>query len=191
MATGLGQDGIEKQRQDVGRAFALLLPAILLIASIVLLVVSPFSWGAAEVLDAPGWMPPALGIITGFGGLWIGVYSLKRVARATRGAYSVFGLQLIFGTVMFLSGAILLLWFATQLPAEATYERALDDEGEYTLAPAWFFIVSLVIGAFQLAWIWVGAYLYSNAFTNQQPNRISERDPNEVDGVAELLRERE
>jgi hypothetical protein len=135
-------------------------------------------------------MPPALGLLVALGGIWIGTYALRIVLRRTRGPFRVLKLQLVFGVVISLAGAAMMVALADRLPDSATYARALDENGDYTLPASAFFIMSLILGAFQLGWVWVGAYLYSHAITDDQPNRVSERHPGEVDGVAALLRER-
>jgi hypothetical protein len=131
-----------------------------------------------------------LGLIVAMGGFAVAFFSLRHTLRTTRGDFEVFGLQLIFGTIMFLTGAAMMLSLVFQLPDPDTYARVLDDNGEYNASIAGFFILSLLLGAFNIGWVWVGAYLYSHALANMQPNRISARQPGETDGVGELLRER-
>ena len=176
-------------RTAVTRILLLLPPLALGVAALILLVVSPFSWGAAEVLNAPAWMPPVLGALTALGGLAVALYSLRKTLRTTRGDFEVFALQLVFGVLMFISGAAMLVSLAVQLPDPSLYTRFLDENGEYTLSPLGFFVVSLVMGAFNIGWVWAGAYLYSHAVADMEPNRISRRSPTEVDGVGQLLRE--
>ena len=178
------------QRKPTARLLLVMPPLVLLAASGLLMITSPFAWGAAEVLDAPDWMPPVLGIIVAIGGLSVGFFSLRHTLRTTHGDFEVFGLQLVFGVLMFVSGAAMMLSLVFQLPDTDTYARALDDNGEYTVSVSGFFILSLLLGAFNVGWVWVGAYLYSHAIANMQPNRISARHPGETDGVGELLRER-
>ena len=177
------------QRRPRARALLLVAPALLVLASLVLLIASPTAWGAAAVLDAPAWLPPVLGVIVALAALWIGTYSFRKILRETYGDFEVFGLQLVFGVIMFISGAAMLLGLAVQLPDAGTYERWLDD-GEVVGRSRDYFVFSLIYGVLNIGWVWVGAYLYSHAITNMQPNRISARSPDEVDGVGELLRER-
>ena len=178
------------QRKGQIRLLLLLLPGLLVVTSLALLVVSPFSWGAGAPIEMSDWMPPVIGVTAGLGALWVGLAALRKVARATRGDFEVFALQLVFGTLMFIAGSGLLLSLIDRLPDASTYEAFLDDDGEPPAAPAAFFVFSLIWGAFNIGWVWVGSYLYSNAISNQEPNRISRRDPDEVDGVGALLRER-
>jgi hypothetical protein len=178
-------------RQGSVRILLLLPPFILVAAALLLLISAPFSWDAARIIDAPAWMPPVTGILIGLGGLWIGWYSLKHIARATRGAFEVTGLQTLFGLLMFLSGTFMLFSLVTRLPSASTYRSGLDENGEIVVSALGFMAVSLIIGALQLGWIWAGAFLYTNAVTNMQPNRVSARDPNEVDAIGKMLRERQ
>ena len=65
----------------------------------------------------------------------------------------------------------MLLSLAYWLPDAATYAQMLDDDGEYTASHWGLFFISLVFGAFNIGWVWVGACLYGHAVSNQQPNR--------------------
>ena len=178
------------QRRGNTRSLLLLPPLLLVLAAAVLILASPLAWGAGEIIDAPAWMAPLMGVIVGLGGLWVGLFSLRKTLRSTRGDFEVFGLQTVFGVLMFISGSVMLVSLATQLPSESTYARALDDDGQIQISALGFFASSMLLGAFQIGWVWIGAYLYSNAIDNQAPNRISARHPDEVDGVGVLLRER-
>ena len=173
------------------RALLLLGPVPLVLAALVLLVVSPRAWGAAEVLDAPAWMPSVIGAAVALAGLWVGAYSLRKTRSETAGDFEVFGLQLVFGVFMFISGAAMMLAMAVQLPDAGTYERWLDQDGDFVGRARDFFVISVIYGVLNIGWIWAGAYLYTHAIANMQPNRISRRLPGEVDGVGELLRERQ
>ena len=177
------------QRKPFLRNLLVLPPIFLVAAGCVLLVVSPSAWDAADNIEAPAWMPPTIGLLAALGGLWIGLYALKATLTATSGDFEVFGLQTVFGVIMFVSGGLLMLSLAFRLPDSGTYAGMIDDDGEVTISSLGFFIVSLALAAFNIGWIWVGAYLYSHAISNQQPNRISQRYPGEVDGVGALLRE--
>ena len=177
MATNFDTSVKMKQRKPGKRALLLLPPLALVLSGLVLLVASPLSWDAAAIIDAPSWMPPVLGVLVALGGLWIGGFALSRTLTATRGDFEVFGLQTVFGALMFLSGSAMMLSLVVRLPDEATYRSALDDDGQVAISALGYFAVSIVLGAFQVAWVWVGAYLYSHAVTNQEPNRISASHP--------------
>ncbi len=183
---------IEKiQRRPGVRLLLLLPPALLVLACLVLIAVSPFAWGAAKIIEAPDWMPPVLGILTALGGLWVGWFAIQTVRRETHGDFSVFSLQTAGGVLFLAIGVAMFLSLAVQLPDSDTYERAIDDEGKIQISPAGFFVTGLILGAIQTGLAWIGAYVYSHAVTNLSPTRLSVRDPNEVDGIGELLRERE
>ena len=190
MPTSPSGEPTSTQQRKTLRALLLLPPFVLVVASIVLLASAPLSWGAAEVLDAPDWIPPIVGAIVALAGLWVGLYSLRHTAQGTRGDFSVFSLQLVLGILMFASGSAMMLTLAVQLPDTDTYARALDDDGSISIGVVELVVVSLVTGALCIGLVWVGAYLYSHAITNLRPNRISARLPGEVDGVGELLRRR-
>jgi hypothetical protein len=188
--TDSNDEATTTQRRPLLRKLLLLPPAFLIVAAVVCLLASPFAWGAAEVIDAPDWAPVATGLLLAIGPLIIGRFALRKTLRDTRGDFDVFGLHVAGGFVMFVSGGLMLFSLVVRLPDSATYAQAINDEGEQTVSTWGFFLLSLVLGAFNVGWVWVGAYLYSHAVSNQQPNRISARTPGEVDGVGELLRER-
>jgi hypothetical protein len=178
------------QRRPIARRLLLLPPAFLVAAACVLVGVAPYAWGAGEVIDLPAWMPTAIGLLVASGGLLVGGYSLRKTLRETHGDFEVFGLQTVAGIIMFMSGGLMMLSVASELPDTANYRSMIDDDDEVGISPLGFFVVSLALAAFNIAWVWVGAYLYGHAFSNQEPNRISRRTPGEVDGVGALLRER-
>jgi hypothetical protein len=190
MATDYQTYANKLQRRAGLRRLLLAPPALLVCASLVLLVASPFSWDAAEIADLPAWIPPALGILTGLGGLWVGAFAFQRTLRETRGDFEVFALQLAWGVIMFISGSLMMLGLTDRLPDPDTYAHLLDDNGNRTITPNDYFAFSFLFGLLQIGWVWVGAYLYSHAMSNLAPNRISARRPDEVDGVGVLLRER-
>lgn len=170
------------------RRLLLLLPLILWVASVILLASSPLSWGAAEVLDVPDWAPPLVGAVVALGSMWIALFSFRTTTRATRGDFEVFPLQLVFGSLMFLSGAATMLTLAVQLPNPDTYVRVIEEDPEVTVGATEIVVVSLLTGLLSIGCVWIGAYLYSHAITNMLPNRISARHADEVDGIGELLR---
>ena len=178
------------QRRRNVRALLLLPPFVLVLASGVLLASSPLAWGAAAVLDVPDWVPAAIGAVVGLAGLWIGLYSLRQTARYTQGDFEIFGLQLVLGVIMFVAGSGIMLTLALQLPDPDLYARTIQDDGDTAIGAVEIVVVSLFTGGLSIGVVWVGAYLYSHAFANMEPNRISQRLPGEVDGVGELLRDR-
>lgn len=177
------------QRRAGLRRVLLLLPVLLLAGSIVLLAAAPFSWDAGAVLELQPWMPPFIGCCMAFAGIAISLFAIRVVAARTRGDFELLPIQLAFGVFMFIAGAALQLTFASQIGSTATYERALDPNGEPEVSPAMFMFGTAVLAGMTLAWVWAAAYIYVNAITNLQPNAISMRRPGEVDGIGELLKE--
>ena len=191
MMTGEDFHGTTANRPRPGLRTALLLtPLFLLVASVALLVAAPFAWGAADIIDVPGWMPSFVGALIAGGGLALGMTALLRTLRVTRGDFETHPLQTAAGVIIIVTSAISLISLAMRIGDADTYTSAIDDHGEVTISPAVFLIGGLLLGIFTLAWCWVGTYLYGHAVADLQPNRISERHPGEVDGVGELLRER-
>ena len=178
---------IQKRRNL--RGLVLLPPLALVFASIALVAAAPLAWGAGEIIDIPDWMPPLVGVIIALGGLLVGLTALRKTGRETHGDFEVFGLQIAFGVIMFIAGSAMMIALVFKLPDTDTYAQMITDDGTHITATG-FFVMSVITAAANIGVVWVGAYLYSHAFANMEPNRISQRLPGEVDGVGELLRER-
>jgi hypothetical protein len=174
------------QRRPLLRTLLLAPPALLGVAAMILLVTSPLAWDAGRNADLPAWTPPALGAFVALLGLLVAIFSLRRTLRETDGDFEVFGLHLVGGLLTFIFGAVMMVSLAIEIPDSANYTESSDRIGP---SGRGFFVMSLVLGAFNVGCIWVCAYLYSHAISNLQPNRISARLPGEVDGVGELLKE--
>jgi hypothetical protein len=163
---------------------------LLLLAGFAVLVAVPYAWGAASIIEIPDWMPSFIGLVVALAAIAIASYSLRGLLRVTRGEFEVHSLQAAGGALLLLVVAAMILGLALRLPDPASYEAAIDDDGEITVGPTMFLGSGIVLTVAYAFVAWLGSYLYTHAVTDMEPNRISRRLPNEVDGVGELLRER-
>lgn len=162
----------------------------LLLAGFAALVAGPRAWAAASVIEIPDWMPSFIGLVVGLGAIAIASFSLRALLRVTRGEFEVHSLQAAGGALLLLVVAAMVLGLALRLPDPASYEAAINEDGENTVGPTMFLASGIVLAVAYGFVAWLGTYLYTHALTDMEPNRISRRLPNEVDGVGELLRER-
>ena len=176
------------------RAILTLPSAILVFVSGALLAAAPLAWGDADAIDAPAWMPVAIHGIVALAGLWIGIHAFRSVWRATHGRFDVARIQAALGLLMLATGTSLVLALLITIGDFGVYEGSLvesrPDGTIERVSPAAAFLGGLVYAAAMTAAAWTGAALYANAITNMQPNRISARHPDEIDGIGELLKER-
>ena len=180
----------ERPRRRRTRAL-LALPLLLLLgAGFAALLAAPYAWGAASIIEIPDWMPTFIGLIVAAGALAIASFCLRGFLRITRGEFEVYSLQAAGGVLLMLIVAAMVIGFAIRLPDPTSYEVAIDDNGEIIVGPTMFLASGIVMALAYEGIAWLGAYLYTLALTDIEPNRISRRHRNEVDGVGRLLRER-
>jgi hypothetical protein len=134
-------------------------------------------------------MPSFVGLVVALGAIAIAAFSLSEFLRVTRGEFQVHSLQAAGGALLLLPVAAMVLGLADRLPVPASYEGAINEDGEITVGPTMFLGSGIVLAVVYGFVAWLGTYLYTHGLTDTEPNRISRRLPNEVDGVGELLRE--
>jgi nitrate reductase gamma subunit len=155
------------------------------------LVAAPYAWSAAAIIEIPDWMPSFVGLVIALGAIAIAAFTLRVFLRVTHGEFEVHSLQAAGGVLILLIVAAMIVGLAVQLPDPDSYKGAINDDGEITVGPTMFLASGLILTVVYEFLAWLGAYLYTHALTDMEPNRISRRLPGEVDGVGELLRERQ
>lgn len=176
------------QKRRTLRVLMAAMPVVLIVASFTLLTLSPTVWASEESRVEPPWLPVLSAAIMGLVGGVVGLYALREVLRRTLGDFEVFGLQVYFGVLAFPVGALIQFNYIPVLNfiMQTTENDPLDQSGTGILA----FSLLTLGGCFLLGIVWCGAYVFAQAITNHRPNMLSQRGPNEIDGIGELLKER-
>ncbi len=165
-------------------------PTILVISAIVMLVVSPFAWGAASTVHIPAWMTTGAGVAFGAAGLVIGGWTLLGVIRRTRREFHAFGFQLIAGFFLMIIAAVLELGLASRIASASTYSNFIDSDGKVLVTTA-AFVVYTVFGIFVLsALTTMFGWMYVQAISDAHVSGAALRRPDERDAIGEILRSR-
>jgi hypothetical protein len=174
------------------------LPALLLIASLAVLLMSVPASGAGAHAGLPDWMPTAAGVVLGLPAAIIAAICLRNVLRSTNAAFSVAPLLLVFGLLTLPIAIAMETAVAVGVADPATYDRLLesDDGSSITsdpslnsgpVSPAGFMAGTVVISLFLNGVVAISAVIYASAVTVDGGQRF-ERRPGEFDAIDELLR---
>ena len=147
------------------------------------------AWGAGRAIDMPDWLPPAVGSLIALTGLCISGLSLREVLRSTRVAFSVHIFQMSAGLCGFTFACLLQILIAVQVGSPATYAQFSGPSG-VSISPEAFAVYTLAGALPVMAIAGLFAWVYARGITDCRPNRVSERQPDEVDGIGRLLEER-
>jgi hypothetical protein len=176
--------------QAGSRLLLLTPPTLLVISSIVMLVASPFAWGAATYVHIPAWMPTGAGVAFGAAGLVIGGWTLLGVLRRTRREFHAFGFQLIVGAFLMVIATLLELGLASRITDSSTYSNFVDENGKI-LVTTTAFVVYTLFGIFVMsALTTMFGWMYVQAITDAHVSGAALRRPGERDAIGEILRSR-
>ena len=176
------------------------LPALLLLASLAALLMSIPAWGAGNGAGLSAWMPTAAGIVIGLPGAVIAGLCLRSVLRGTRAAFGVTPLLLLFGLLALPIAIATETAVAVGVANPATYNRLVEPDSAPSpsagaqlpsgpVSPAGFMAGTALIALFLNGVVAVSAVVYASAINVDGGLRF-ERQPNEFDAVAELLKGR-
>jgi hypothetical protein len=176
------------------------LPALLLLASLAVLLLSVPAWGAGAHAGLPDWMPTAAGVVLGLPAAIIAGICLHNVLLSTNASFSVTPLLLVFGLLTLPIAIATETAVAVGVADPATYDRLLEpDNGSRItsdaaldsgpVSPEGFMAGTIVISLFLNGVVAISAVIYASAVTVSGGQRF-ERTPGEFDAIDELLRGR-
>lgn len=186
--------GMAIQSEKRSRVFRLILaapPALLLLAGLVMLIMTPFAWGAAAYVGQPDWTTSFNGLLFAVPAIAVGAITLRETLKRTADEFTLAPIQIGVGFVFILAVAAGVLIFALRITDPATYETLRPTSSrDRGVSPSAFLMIGIfgtAVTAMVTAWV---AFLYAQSIFGEAPSRF-DKQPGEEDAVGTLLEERE
>jgi hypothetical protein len=140
-------------------------PALLLLAGLVMLALSPTAWGKAGHAGLPDWMPFAAALCFALPAVYIGGAACLRMLHLRGEKLDVMSLQVWVAAGFILFAAFAVFGLALRIGDPRTFDSLLDDDGEINTTPAAFLAVTIAVTAFISLWVGASAYIYTKGLT--------------------------
>ncbi len=164
----------------------LALPLGLAFASLAVILVAPFAWGAGDEAGLAAWIPTVTALAFGLPGLYLATHYVREVGRKTVGDFGLAPALLIYGLLVMPVMIATELIIAAGVADPATYEGLQSGPSADDLSPAAFLVVSVGVSLVLNVLLLVASASYLSAISEQGTTRY-DRKPGESDGVGELL----
>lgn len=166
------------------------LPAILGLTSLAALFVAPFAWGAGDGMGLSPWMPPLTAVVFALPCLFLADRCLRVINQRTNAGFDLSPLLMVYGVLMMLVAIVVMVTLAVSVADPSTYERLESSDGEPALSPVAYMLSTVAMAGLVSVLLAAGMANYTGAIAENRPSRHDRRE-GEVDGVGELLRQRD